>query len=74
MLFQVMHVMCGPENFHPAGSWNGWMTRSDYIIDRPVIVSFSYVPLFSINSELFTFMSKNYVYNNEPYGNVMVNL
>jgi hypothetical protein len=31
----VMHVMCGPENFHPAGSWSGWMTRSDWIIDRP---------------------------------------
>jgi hypothetical protein len=39
-------------------------------MDRPpmVIVSFSYLPLFSINSELFTFMSKNYVCNNGPYG------
>jgi thioesterase domain-containing protein len=24
-----------PENFHPAGSWNGWMTKSDCIRDRP---------------------------------------
>jgi hypothetical protein len=71
-----MHVMCGPENFHPAGSWNGWMTMSDCIIDKPyyVIVPFSYLPLFSINSEPFTFMSRNYVCNNEPYGDVMVNL
>jgi hypothetical protein len=23
-----MHVMCGPKNFHPAGSSNGWMTKS----------------------------------------------
>jgi hypothetical protein len=28
-----MHVMCGPENFHPAGSWNGWMMTSDRIMD-----------------------------------------
>jgi hypothetical protein len=28
-------VMCGSENFHPAGTWNGWMTRSDSIMDRP---------------------------------------
>jgi hypothetical protein len=39
-----------------------------------VIVPFSYLPLFSINSELFTFMSKTYVCNNGPYGDVMVNL
>jgi hypothetical protein len=39
-----------------------------------VIVPFSYLPLFSINSEPITFMSKNYVCNNEPYGDVMVNL
>jgi hypothetical protein len=37
-------------------------------------VSFSYLPLFSLNSEPFTSMSKNYVYNNEPYGDVMDNL
>jgi hypothetical protein len=39
-----------------------------------VVVLFSYLPLFSINSEPFTLMSKNYVCNNEPYGDVMVNL
>jgi hypothetical protein len=39
-----------------------------------VIVSFSYLPLFSINSEPFTLMSKNYVCNNEPYRDVMVKL
>jgi hypothetical protein len=37
-----------------------------------VIVSFSYLSLFSINFEPFTFMSKNYVCNNEPYGDVIV--
>jgi hypothetical protein len=35
-----------------------------------VIVSFSYLPLCSINSETFTFMSKNYVCNNGPYGDL----
>jgi hypothetical protein len=39
-----------------------------------VILPFRYLPLFLINSEPFTFMSKNYVCNNEPYGDVMVNL
>jgi hypothetical protein len=39
-----------------------------------VIVWFSYHPLFLINFEPFTFMSKNYVCNNELYGDVMVNL
>jgi hypothetical protein len=39
-----------------------------------VIVSFSYILLFLINSEPFTFMLKNYFCNNEPYGDVMVNL
>jgi hypothetical protein len=37
-----------------------------------VIVPFSYLPLFSLNSEPFPFMSKNYVCNNEPYGDVIV--
>jgi hypothetical protein len=37
-----------------------------------VIVSFSYLPLFSINSELITFMSKNYVCNNGPYRELML--
>jgi hypothetical protein len=44
-----MHVMCGLENFHPAGSWNGWMMTSDCIMDRPpmmLIVPFGYIPLF----------------------------
>jgi hypothetical protein len=36
-----------------------------------VIVPFSYLPLFSINSEPFTFMSRNYVCNNDPCGDVM---
>jgi hypothetical protein len=35
MLFQVMHLMCGPENSHPAGRWNGWMPKIDCIMDRP---------------------------------------
>jgi hypothetical protein len=35
MLFQVMHLMCGPENIHPAGNWTGWMTKNDYIMDMP---------------------------------------
>jgi hypothetical protein len=39
-----------------------------------VIVWFSYLPLFSINSEPFTFMSKNYVCNNGLYGEFDVNL
>jgi hypothetical protein len=39
-----------------------------------VVVLFSYLPLFSVNSEPFTFMWKDYVCNNEPYGDVMVNL
>jgi hypothetical protein len=39
-----------------------------------VIIPFSYLPPFPINSEPFTFMSKNYVCNNGPYGDVMVNL
>jgi hypothetical protein len=39
-----------------------------------VIVSFIYHPLFSINSKPFTFMTKNYVCNNDPHGDVMVNL
>jgi hypothetical protein len=39
-----------------------------------VIVSFRYFLLFAINSEPFTFMSKNYVCNNDPYRDVMVNL
>jgi hypothetical protein len=33
-----------------------------------VIVSFSYLPLFSINSEPFTFMSRNYVVIMDPTG------
>jgi hypothetical protein len=39
-----------------------------------VIVSFSCLPLFSINSEPFTFTSKNYVCDNGPYGDFVVNL
>jgi hypothetical protein len=72
-----MHVVCGPENFHPAGSWNGWMMTSDCIMDMPpmmLIVSFSYLLLFLINSEPFTFMLKNYVCNKGPYGEFDVNL
>jgi hypothetical protein len=66
--------VCGPENLRPAGSWNGWVTKSDCIMDRPpmMFVSFSYLPLFLINSELFTFMSKDYVCNNGPYGDLML--
>jgi hypothetical protein len=37
-----------------------------------VIIPFSYLPLFSINSEPFAFTSKNYVFNTEPYGDVIV--
>jgi hypothetical protein len=37
-----------------------------------VIVPLSYVPLFSINSEPFTFMTKNYVCNNGPYGDLLL--
>jgi hypothetical protein len=37
-----------------------------------VIVPFSYFPLFLINSELFTFMSKNYACNKGPYGDLML--
>jgi hypothetical protein len=33
-----MHVMYVPENFHPAGSWNGWMTKSDCIVDKPPMI------------------------------------
>jgi hypothetical protein len=28
-------MMRGQENFHPAGSYNGWMTSSDCIVDKP---------------------------------------
>jgi hypothetical protein len=45
-----MHVMCGPENFHPAGSWNGWMMTSDCIMDTPpmmLIVPFSFFRCFN---------------------------
>jgi hypothetical protein len=44
-----MYVMCGPENFHLAGSWNGWMRMSDCIMDMPpmmLIIPLSYLPLF----------------------------
>jgi hypothetical protein len=71
-------VMCGPENFHLAGSWNGWVTTSDCIMDRPpmiLIVPFSYLPLFFYkNSEPFTFMSRTMVCNNGPYEEFDVNL
>jgi hypothetical protein len=35
---------------------------------------FSYLSLFAINSEPFTYMTRNYVCNNDPYGDVMDNL
>jgi hypothetical protein len=78
MFSQVMHAMCGLENFHPAGSWNGWMMTSDCIMARPpmmLIVSFCYLPLFFYkNSEPFTFMSRTMVCNNGHYGAFDVNL
>jgi hypothetical protein len=57
-----MHVICGLENFHPAGSWNGWMMTSDCIMDRPpmmLVVSFSFFRYFN---KLWTiyFCVKNY--------------
>jgi hypothetical protein len=58
-----MHPMCGPEL-----EWvddEEWLHRGQASYD--VIISFSYLPLFSINSEPVTFMSKNYVCNNDPY-------
>jgi hypothetical protein len=65
-----MHVMCGLEKFHPAGSWNGWMMTSDSIMDG-LLWCLSYRLVDSavlINYELFTFMSRTMVYNNGPYG------
>jgi hypothetical protein len=49
-----------------------WLRHGQASYD--VIVPFSYLPLFLTNSEPFTFMTKNYVCNNEPYGDVMVKL
>jgi hypothetical protein len=37
-------------------------------VSNDVIVSFVYLLLFSINSEIFTFMSKNYVVIMDPTG------
>jgi hypothetical protein len=47
-------VMCGPENFHPAGSWNGCMTKSLHHgqASYDVIVPFSYLPLFFLKKTL----------------------
>jgi hypothetical protein len=39
-----------------------------------LIVPFSYLSLFLINYELFTFMSRTMVCNNGPYGEFVVNL
>jgi hypothetical protein len=45
---------------------------ASWTASNDVIASFSYLPLFLINSELFTFMTKNYVCNNGPYGDLML--
>jgi hypothetical protein len=29
----LLQVLFGQVRFHPAGSWNGWMTTSDGITD-----------------------------------------
>jgi hypothetical protein len=45
-----MHVMCGLENFHPVGSWNGWRMTSDLHhghASYDVIVPFSFVRCFN---------------------------
>jgi hypothetical protein len=57
-----MHVMCGPENFHPAGSWNGWRMTSELHhghASYDVIVPFSFFCCFN---KLWTiyFHVKNY--------------
>jgi hypothetical protein len=62
----------------PPGWELEWVDDEDWLhhgqTSYDVIVPLSYLPLFSLNSELLTFMSKNYVCTNEPYGDVMVNL
>jgi hypothetical protein len=39
-----------------------------------VIESFSYLPLFEVNFEPLLSCQRNYVCNNDPYGDVMVKL
>jgi hypothetical protein len=57
--FQVMHVMCGLENFHPAGSWNGWMPTSDYIMDRPPMMWLYCSGPFAVFNKLWTIYCSN---------------
>jgi hypothetical protein len=65
-------VMCGLEDFHLAGSWNGWMMTSDCIMDSFLrclsccLVNFVVL----INSDPFTFMLRTMVGSNGPYGEV----
>jgi hypothetical protein len=49
-------MMCGPDNFHSAGSWNGWMMTNDCIMNHSLMMTNDCL----INSEPFTFMSKNH--------------
>jgi hypothetical protein len=54
MLFQVIHVMCGLENFHPAGSWNGWMMTNDCIMNRPLMMWSYHLVFFRYFNKLWT--------------------
>jgi hypothetical protein len=60
----------------PPGWELEWVDDEEWLhhgqASNDVIISFSYLPLFSINSELFIVLSKNYVCNNGPYGDVML--
>jgi hypothetical protein len=71
-----MHLMCGLENSHPAGSWNGWMMKSDCIMDRPPMVRWYRLVSTAIFNKLWTiyFYVKNFFFNNGPYGEFDVNL
>jgi hypothetical protein len=57
-----MHVMCGPENFHPTGSWNGWMMTSDCIMDKTPMMWSYRLAIFRCFNKLWTiyFHVKNY--------------
>jgi hypothetical protein len=57
-----MHVMFGLENFHPAGSWNGWMMTSDCIMDRPHMMLSYRLVISTVFNKLWTiyFHVKNY--------------
>jgi hypothetical protein len=41
-----LQVLFNPVRFHPAGSWNGWMTTNDGIMDDLRFASLFYFVVF----------------------------